>query len=625
MKNQKKLFLILFVIVISLTLIIILLNKGKEIAIKNNYSTEEIFNKLNYNNKKLKGIKIKFSDTWVNVIKGDAGFRDNTDDTVLFHNLITKKIKIVNPSVTIIYTPSEGFIKRYKKNNGDYRYNHIINWLGAVYKEIILLPLQLQDLKRYGKVKVIKMKKKGYYLVEISTKEKGLNITGIVNMYYGVFEVINIEQSKILVDKKNGNIYYPYTISAVLKNIKNFDDIYFPTKVEVTYVSKNEKYAFITHIKDIEFNNKLRDKFFTLKREEVIWYQDPFWLKGNSIVLIKGIGEKKINQYGGIDIINKNFYLIIKNIENNKERYLKHIIFVKDVTNKTGFIFTGDYNEKYNLIAYSISASLNNQNENLKRIEGLYILDIKTKKYRKISDRGFMPLWSNNEEMLLWNVPSKDERGINKICLYNYKKDKKSLIIDNGFHYGWGKNDETIIFEKGWWIFGKGYYIPYNLTGKDIRGGIYSYNLKKKITTIISRRGFNPQISLKKDKIIFSDRKERSGIYLYNIEKKNIKKIISLKNSPRIYSSYWYASNSILYIKDDYYQQSERGLYRYYINNNSEILLSPKIQYRGVYTVYLNLSPEKNYLLYKFYKHPDWNILQWGIYNLNSGEIITYK
>jgi len=598
--------------------------KSAKIELKEKYTLKEIFNKIDENYSKIKTLHMTFKDIWFNIIKEGEALKSETGKCVLFNVLKGDKLKIECSGVEVLQDPKLGLIGSYEGEKSGYKYNHLINWLGGVYKMVLLLPMQFKEMAKYRVVSIKKMSRKGYYWISFLAEKDELFIDATVNMYYGTVEEINIKQNLALQDIEKNEIYVPYTINAKLKKFKNFDNIYFPTEVYVKYISESEKYVFNTEIKKIRFNKKIGKEIFALKSKntQIVWYKDPFWVNETTLIMIKATGKKIKNIYGSTEIKDKNFYIVKRDIKTRKEIYIKHILSSKDDLYTTRFLFTGDYNKKYNLMAYAITESINNENKDLKKIIGVYILDLNTGKIKKVSNEGFLPLWSNDGKFLLWNQASEREKGINNIWLCDYRGRNKKLLIKNGFHYNWGKNDKTIVFERGWWIFGKGHYIPKGLTHRDIKGGIYVYNFNNNNISILSERGFFPCLSPDKEKIIFTDRNEKSGIYLIDLKLRKRTKLIDIKESPRIYSAFWDKSNKVLYIKVDSSIVQKCGLYRYSIEDNTFEFISNQIKFSGVYTSFIDVTDDNSYLLYKFYQHPEWDYYMWGVYDLKKGKIV---
>lgn len=627
MKKIKffKIFIIIFVISILLYILFSYSNNNstEETKLKANYSLKEIIDKIQENYFKIETIQMTFSDTWMDERRINNAFELHIKNAKLYNSLLENRLKIKAKSIELIRDQESKIWGNYKTRTAQKKYYQLITWLISVYESALLLPLKI-DFKKIieaDKITVKKLEENQYYSL-LLTLNNNIKISLIINMYYGVVEKIDIIDKVKIKAKLNKKFYYPYIIKAELSNIKKFNNIYFPQDVKVKFVSYNDKFIFQTKIKKIKFNKKIHNKNLILqnKKNEVTWYSDPYWINDDVLVMIKGTGREIKNVYSKIIIMGKNFFIITKNIKNDKEKIIKHILFSKEKETFSKFIFSANYNKKYNKLAYSIYPKGKNTNQDVDKIKGTYLYDFHNNKIIKISDNGFLPLWSNNEEYLIWNESSEVELGINMIWICNKEGGNKKLLIRNGFHYNWGKNDKSIVFERGYWIYGKGYNIFKGLSIKKILSGIYLYKFDSNNIKVLNDTGLNPHISKNKEKLIFSNLNNNSCIYLMNLKDYKLTQLIKTEKDDKISNVYWY-NDEILFIKTAGTDITKYGLYKYSIKNKSYEFLSNRIGIKGGSIYHIDQSMDNNYLLYKLYKLPDYTFSLWGIYNFNKRKI----
>ncbi len=630
MKKSKllKIFIVIFIFIISVLLYTLFYysnnNDPEKIKLKTNYSLKEIIDKIQKNYFKIETIQMTFSDTWIDERKINNTFQLHIKKAKLYNSLLQNKLKIKTKGIELIRDKDFKIWGNYKTRIAQKKYYQLISWLISVYESVLFLPLKI-DFKKIvesDNITVKKLKGNQYYHL-LLTLNRNIKINLTINMYYGIAEKINIIEKIKIKDKLKGEFYYPYIIKAELANIKKFNDIYFPQDIKVKYISRNDKFTFYTKIKKIKFNKKIHDKNLVLQNEknEVTWYSDPHWINNNELVMIKGTGREIKNIYADIKIKDKNFYIITKNIKKDKDKVIKHLLFSKEKEIFSKFIFSAHYNKKYDKLAYSIFPTGENTNQEIDEINGTYLYDFHDNKTIKISDKGFLPLWSNKEEYLIWNESPAVDPGINMIWICNKKGGNKKLLIKNGFHYNWGKNDKCIVFERGYWIYGKGYNIFEGLSIKKILSGIYLYEFDNQNIKVLNDTGFNPRISKNKEKLIFSDQYDNSGIYLMNLKDFKINQLIKTEKTDKVLNAYWY-NNEILFIKTTGPDITKYGLYKYSIKKNNYELLSNRIGIKDKFIYHIDSSiNNNNYLLYKLYKLPDYSYSMWGIFNFNKRKI----
>ncbi|MBN1897360.1 MAG: hypothetical protein JW827_01165 [Spirochaetes bacterium] len=595
--------------------------------IKDNYSLEEILDKIESNYSKIKTIRMTFADKWVNMMDSSNAMYSEIKKAKLNDVLEENKLKIQSKRIEILKDPQLLLKGNFQTEEERYKYHQLINWLAIVYDNVLFLPgkIELKELIKNSKHQFQKMDQKGYYLLTIFSRNNDLYVNFIINMYYGIVEGIDIVQKLKFIGKHNRPFNIPYIINALFSDFRNYNGIYFPNTIKVRYQSTEGNYVFHTRIKKLQFNKKIDSEDIALEESSpIVWYNDPHWLDKDHMVMIKGAGKKIIDMIGRTLIEDKHFYLVKKNIQNNKDEIIKKLFSSTEKGNFTKFFFTADYNHKFNKLAYSLMPSPYNRNKELEEMKGLYILDLKNKKSVLVCPDGFLPKWSGNGKHLLYNrpQPGKPNRGRNDIFICDKDGQNDSLLIKNGFHFSWGKDDRSVIFEKGWWIMGHGYHRPDNIKSQDITGGIYLYQIDNKKETELNNSGFNPHVSKNRKKIIFCDRLKNSGIYMIDLEKEEKDKIIDLKNSDSIPDAFLSPDdNYVFFARGSERNPNRYGLFKYSIKENAYEFISNRIGMKGHYTYFLSWSQNNNDLLYKFYRYPYWSYSIWGVYNINKRKI----
>lgn len=599
--------------------------KPAPLPLKDTYSTDEIITAIQKNYTKIRTIMMTFSDTWIDQRKINNPFNLHIPKAKLYHTLLDNRLKIKTKGLELSRDKKFKIWGNYKTKTAQKKYYHLINWLISVYETALLLPLKLDytKIKEVSSIIQTRLKEKGYYALSFSLKQNKIQIDLHVNMRFGTVEKLKIIEKIEYKDEKNRKVYYSYIIQAELNDITESENIFFPQAVQVKYMSRYDKFQFKTRIKKIKINKRIADKNLVLqnKKNKITWYNDPYWLNNKELILIRGAGREIKNVYGKIFIKDKDFYLIRRNIKNDREKIIKHLFSVKDEEYNTKFIFSADYNKKYNLLAYAIIPTDENTNPDIRIHEGLYLLYLENLKTIKISAKGFLPLWSGNEEHLIWNETQNEkiDPGVNNIWFLSLPDKKRELLIKNGFYYTWGKEDQTIIFEKGYWIYKKGNKRADRLSSEK---GLFIYNLSEQKQKQINEDGCYPHLSEDKEKVIFSVPEVQNSIYICNLNNLHTTEILKRGETDEPLKAYWFNHDQdILFIKTTGPSIEKHGLYKYSLKNKTYEFLSNRIGLKGKFDYYLDPSPGNQTLLYKLYIIPDYRYTSWGIFNFNNKKI----
>ncbi|MBU1077214.1 MAG: hypothetical protein KKH98_07975 [Spirochaetes bacterium] len=629
MKKKKFLQIILIVLLISSGLLFLLVNKKGDLPVlpvKEDYTFNEIISAVSNNFNKIKTIRMDFSDTWYNKVGVDNNLESVITSSEIKNILSGEAFKIKSKGVEVAFHSNIGIIGNYKNKNYKYNYLHLVNWYRIVYEMVLLFPedIKIDEMIKDRTFHLKKMKKKGYYLISFMPKNNDLYIDLTVRMPYGVVVGINIIENLQAKDENDQEIYHTYMVNAELKDVTMVDDIFIPGSINVRYITHEDQYLFFTKIKKIKFNKKLDKNSLILRRKRGVWYSDPCWVDDSALVVIKGEGQRIADSFGYEGVINKSFTIVKKNIKNADEVPLKHLLFSKDEDHLTRFIFSGDYNKKYNKLAYSVTPAPNNENSALKKIRGVYLLDLNnTENEIRISDTGFSPAWSGSEELLIFNEPD-DQKGINNILICNKDGRAKKMIIKNGYNYNWGKNDDTIVFEKGKWIYPQG-YISKSRTGLDAEEGIYLYNREEGSEILLNDSGVNPSLSQNKEKMIFSDKNTKKGLFFLNLTNADLQEVSEIEDKDVALKADWLTDNDIILVKTSGSNLYQFGLYKYSLDSNAFEFLSDEVWLWGKNISYLKPSRNQKNLLFKFYRSSDVYYNAWGIFNFKKKNIILER
>lgn len=616
MGKSRKFFL--FIMMFAQAVSLFHCGKEEKKILKEAYTLEEVLEEVAKNYGGVQTLEMRFSDRVQMVYsKTNSDVLEIKKGRIV--HVLDGGLKAATPDVELVVDKQMGIIGRYEGKQQLFDFNHMAQWIGVVYKMVLLLPMQFKEIARYKTVTLEKTKTPGSYILKFPEGEDGISIHALVNMGSGAVEKIGLKQKGIIRDTEQNLTYAPYEINARLAGFKRSGSVLFPRRLSVQYRGKEGNFLFESAVQKAEVNVKIAadDLALSASGKKTASYRDPVWIDQTGLALLRTEAEVIKNEYDEYEFVNKNYSIVKKDIESGREEMLKHIYFSPEKSFTTRFVFTADYNRKNNKLAYAVTEKVWNENKEISAITGVYIMDLAGKKTVKVSDRGYMPLWSASGELLIWGqaVEGKRYNEINDVWSCDKEGQEKRMLIHNAFHYSWGLDDRFIVVERGFWAFSRGYINP---TEKNVEQGVYLFDLKTGSIRPLASPGYNPHVSANKKRIVYSDTEERSGVYLYNLETDSKSTLVKLARSYDIIDPYWGRGDQfVIYIfaSCDTDKSMKCGLYKYSFNDNSNKLLTEEIRYTGAYTYFLDYSRDGKYLLYRFYQEPDWYSHTWGVYH----------
>ncbi|MDD5066191.1 MAG: hypothetical protein PHF84_04020 [bacterium] len=621
----KKNPIILFTLLFCLIFFLPGCGGRKAEPIKDHYSVQDILAEVKKNYSGIKTVQMDFSDQMKMTDSISNLSFSVLQNGELFH-VQNGGLKANQDEVELVVDRKMGIIGNYKGKQEQAVFNHMAQWIGVVYKMILLIPGQFQEIARYKEVKSEKSSGKGYYTLHFPAGDDGIVMDAEVDVSRGTVEKLKIVQTSLIRDMRENLTFAPYEIEARLGKFKAYGNSFFPREIKASYKGREGLLTFDSRIKGVKFNRNIREEDLSLsaKSKKGILYRDPFWIDSLTLVLVKLEGDYIRNEYGQMELINKNYYLVRKEVDSGKEEVLRHLLFSPDKGYVTRFVMTGNYCPAHNRIAFAISEKPFNENKDLKKITGVYIMDLKNKQnVIKVSEKGFDPLWSGNGGQLIWNEAREGKKynEINDVWICDKDGKEKKNIIQNGFHYSWGSRDETLVVERGFWGLNMGYIKP---NDPAVAQGISLYRITDNSLEQLVGHGFNPRLSSSKRRMVFTDYKQKSGIYLMDLENRMVTTAVKFKEFYDILAANWSNNDdALIYVFSacDADSSMKCGLYKYLFADNSNKLLSQEIGFTGMCSSYLDYSIDGKYLLYKFYQEPHWETYTWGLFNVLSERI----
>ncbi|MBN1898335.1 MAG: hypothetical protein JW827_06130 [Spirochaetes bacterium] len=622
MKFNKKTIIIACLIFVLIGLFFILSFEEEEqikpYPLKDDYSLAEILYRVYNNYKKIANINMQFSWIWLQPISENRALRLDFQNGSLYHLPYHDRLKIKKGDMEISQNTNLGLVGYFKNNRDKSTYNVLVNWYMMVYDRIILFPFNLKIIQEayIGDIKYKRLEKKGYYLLETFLKKESLYVNFTVNMNYGTVEEINIVQDPI---GKRGE-KNPYMINAKLGHIGISRNVFFPRYIQFSFSSPRVHYAFYTKIQNMRFNDVIEAEKWEYSYDGTGWSQDPSWIDKNELILLKGSGKKIKDLTGATKIIDKSYYLVKRDIQKKETTLIKKLIFSKDVRYNTKFILTADYNRVHGLLAYSLVPAWENSYPEIDKVAGVFIMDMRSKKTIKVSDKGFLPSWSEKGEYLIYNeMDLQSYSYINHIYMCDKEGKNKRWLIKNGFHQIWGKNDESIIFERGPWTIFRGYPDSAFKNG----GGIYRYSLKSGQIETLSEIGFNPHLDRAKQQLVFTIIKDGNSVVLLNLNTMERAEVLILNEVKNIIVDVYpdFDVQNLYFIKSWGVEFNKMGMYRYSLEDEIFEIVSNEMASPDIFNTFLDFNTRRGFSLYKSYKYTDGTHCDWGVINLKNKKV----
>ncbi|MBU1077778.1 MAG: hypothetical protein KKH98_10825, partial [Spirochaetes bacterium] len=320
-KKQWKKMLLFIVISVFIAAFLILSEEEtpEPSPIKDDYSVQEILSTLYHNYAKIKNLQMNISTTWIRPVRKNIAIKLNILDTQLTDILDDEdSLKLSTEGVDIGRHADLGLIGYYRSKRYETKFFILINWINKFYKSLILFPrgYKLIGDAAFEDIEVTKLKKKGYYLLETSLKDKRVYANFTVNMQYGAIDELNVVSFQTITNNIEGVVDIPTMINAKFSHYADFKGIVFPQYIRISYFSPVVHYVFHTAVNEASFNQKIEKDQFNLMtaHNRRRWYNDPSWVSSDKLVMIKGTGWEVRDVEGRARKIDQDHYIILKDI-----------------------------------------------------------------------------------------------------------------------------------------------------------------------------------------------------------------------------------------------------------------------------------------------------------------------